>query len=253
MWLYNETTQQHVSVSSSNQPRPIASLTKLMTAMVTLDHDQNLLKKIHMPANKLPAGMYTRQDIIIAMLVRSDNIAADALASNYPGGRKEFVKSMNRKARDIGMTHTTFADPSGLSSRNRSIAADVLIMLQMSSKYDIIRKTSIQKQAIFETHHKKKIRTIELPNTNQPLLFKFDEIVVSKTGYTRAAGWSVGLVVESQGQRFIVVVLGARSKQERFDIAKDVVYNHLLDINTDMMSKQKSTSDRPEIPSMLVF
>lgn len=243
VWVYNETTNQHVEVSSSNQPRPIASLTKLMTAIVTLDYDQNLQRKIRMPAGRLPAGMYTRQDVITAMLVRSDNLAADMIAADYPGGRRAFIKAMNTKARGIGMTHTSFSDPSGLSINNRSIAADVLIMMQNAARCDIIRNTSVKKQAIFETHYRKKIRTIELPNTNQPLLFKFDEIVVSKTGYTSASGWSVGLVVESQGQRFIVVILGARTKQQRFDIANDLVYNQLKDLDTAVM-----TAPEPVLP-----
>jgi D-alanyl-D-alanine carboxypeptidase len=126
------------------------------------------------------------------------------------------------------------------------MAGDVLVMMQVSAVYNIIRETSVKKQVIFETYYRKKIRTIELPNTNQPLLFKFDEIVVSKTGFTNSAGWCVGMVVEAQGQRFIVVILGARSKQERFDIAKEVVYNHLKDIDTYEMSKP-----RPEPPKTI--
>ena len=237
VWVYNETKDQNVETRNLAQSRPIASLTKIMTAMVTLDYDKDLQRKLRMPAGRLPAGMYTREEIITSMLVRSDNLSSEIIAADYPGGRKAFIRAMNQKGKAIGMIYTDFADPSGLSHRNRSIAGDVLIMMQVSAVYNIIRETSVKKQAIFETYYRKKIRTIELPNTNQPLLFKFDEIVVSKTGFTSSAGWCVGMVVEAQGQRFIVVILGAKSKQERFDIAKEVVYNHLKDIDTYEMSK----------------
>jgi D-alanyl-D-alanine endopeptidase (penicillin-binding protein 7) len=239
VWVYNETLDRHVETRNLSPTRSIASLTKIMTAMVTLDHDDDLAKEIPVSRSKLPNRRHSRYDVITAMLVRSDNGAADALAAAYPGGRKEFIKAMNRRAHQLGMLNTKFADPSGLSSMNRSTAGDVMIMMQRSAEYAIIRETSVKKQAIFETYHRQRIRTIELPNTNRPLLFKFDEIVVSKTGWTNAAGWCVGMVVESHGQRFIVVILGARTKQERFDIAREVVYNHLRDIDIDEMSKPK--------------
>ena len=245
VWVYNETKDQNVETRNLAQSRPIASLTKIMTAMVTLDYDKDLQRKLRMPAGRLPAGMYTREEIITSMLVRSDNLSSEIIAADYPGGRKAFIRAMNQKGKAIGMIYTDFADPSGLSHRNRSIAGDVLTMMQVAAVYNIIRETSVKKQAIFETYYRKKIRTIELPNTNQPLLFKFDEIVVSKTGFTSSAGWCVGMVVEAQGQRFIVVILGAKSKQERFDIAKEVVYNHLKDIDTYEMSKPQSVQPAP--------
>jgi D-alanyl-D-alanine endopeptidase (penicillin-binding protein 7) len=239
VWVYNETLDKHIATSNISNTRSIASLTKIMTAMVALDHDTDLTREIKVVNSKLPLSRHSRYDVITAMLVRSDNGAADSIAADYPGGRKEFIKAMNRKAREIGMMSTNFRDPSGLSSMNISTAGDVLVMMQISAVYNIIRETSTKKQVIFETYHKKKIRTIELSNTNKPLLFKFDEIVVSKTGFTNAAGWCVGMVVEAQSQRFIVVILGARSKQERFDIAREVVYNHLRDIDIEEMTKPK--------------
>ena len=82
-----------------------------------------------------------------------------------------------------------------------------------------------------ETLYKKKIKTISLPNTNQPLLFTFDSIVVSKTGFTSSAGWCVGLVVEQKQTQYVVVVLGAKNKADRIAKVKDVMYNHMLDTN----------------------
>jgi D-alanyl-D-alanine carboxypeptidase len=87
----------------------------------------------------------------------------------------------------------------------------------------------VQKQALFEQRFKKRIRKIELPNTNKELLFEFDSIVVSKTGLTTPAGWCVGMVVEQQGQKYTVIILGARNKLERLKIAKEIMYNNITD------------------------
>ena len=98
-----DTTRNEVVVSSdANVPKSIASITKIMTAMVALDHDRNLDRRILIPAGgKLPAGWHTRRDIMSAMLIRSDNRAADALAADYPGGERAFVRAMNQRARQL--------------------------------------------------------------------------------------------------------------------------------------------------------
>jgi D-alanyl-D-alanine endopeptidase (penicillin-binding protein 7) len=221
--IYNETLGETVHGENLNITRPIASLTKLMTAMVSLDYDGNLQRKIPMPgSNKIPAGNYTREELMTAMLVRSDNGAAEALAADYPGGRKAFIRAMNRKAEKIGMTFTKFADPSGLSSQNLSNVGAVGIMLQVSVLYPFIRESSIQKEISIESRK----RTIILDNTNKPLLYDFDEIIMSKTGFTNSSGWSVGLVVEKYGQRFSVVVLGAETKNQRYEITRNLIQNY---------------------------
>jgi D-alanyl-D-alanine endopeptidase (penicillin-binding protein 7) len=236
IWLYNIDKGQVVIGNNINQSRPVASITKLMTVIVSMDNDSDLTKKIKVStSNKLPNGMYTRQEVITAILVRSDNSAAETLARDFPGGRKEFIKAMNLKAQQIGMTATRFVDASGLSANNVSTALGISILLEESTKYPIIKETSIKKQAIFEHHYKTKIRKIQLENTNKPLLFEFDDIIVSKTGFTNAAGWNVGLVVQKSKHRFALVVLGAKSKQERYRIAKEILYNHLSDNELDEM------------------
>lgn len=234
VWLYDITKDEAVIANDSNIPKSIASITKLMTAMVAMDHDRNLNRYIVVKAGgKLPAGLHTRRDVMRAMLIRSDNRAADALAADFPGGEKAFVRAMNQRARRMSMNAARFVDPSGLGSGNMATAGEVAVMVKAAALYPFIVETSVQKQALFDINLRQRVRTIELQNTNRPLLFEFDEIMISKTGFTNAAGWCVALMVEKKGRTFIVVVLGAKSKQERLDIARNIVYNQLKDIEVD--------------------
>jgi D-alanyl-D-alanine endopeptidase (penicillin-binding protein 7) len=219
---------------NTNSTRPIASITKVMTAMVALAHDWNLDRQIPVgAASHLGAGRHSRRDIITAMLVRSDNEASEALARDYPGGPEAFVRAMNRRARGMGLDHTRFRDASGLHAGNISTAGEVAQIMVESLRYPIIRDTSVQRQAMFEQNRGGKIRQILLPNTNRPLLYEFDSIIASKTGFTRVAGWCVGLVVQRADRRVVIVVLGADSKQQRFDITRELVYNQLRDAEVD--------------------
>lgn len=232
IWLYNETADQLIVNTNASTTRPIASLTKLMTAMVALDYGQGLKTEYRLSnkvGSKLPSKKYTKEELLTAMLVRSDNAAAETMSENYPGGRKEFIKAMNTKARLFGMERTMFVDPTGLGMGNQSTAGDVFIMISRASAYGFIRSTSIKKQAIFETVHKKRVRSVVLENTNKKLLFEFDNIIVSKTGFTNPAGFCLGLAVEKNKQKYIVVILGAKNPSERSDIAKELLYNHLID------------------------
>jgi D-alanyl-D-alanine endopeptidase (penicillin-binding protein 7) len=204
------------------------------------------------------------------MLIRSDNGAAETIASDYPGGRKKFIDAMNRKALQIGMLSTYFKDPTGLSVQNTSTATDITNMVIAASYYSVIRETSIKKQALFETQYKKRIRTIALKNTNQPLLFEFDQIIISKTGFTNPAGWCVALMVEKKEKvvreegmvdkvsrwikqtpkeddyevhRHVIVILGAKNKQDRIDKVKRIMYNEILDNDLQESTDGHKTSD----------
>jgi serine-type D-Ala-D-Ala endopeptidase (penicillin-binding protein 7) len=233
-YLFDISKKEIVISADAKITRSIASITKIMTAMVALDHDRNLDRRITVKAGgKLPAGQHARRDVMAAMLIRSDNLAADALAADFPGGERAFVRAMNLRAKKLGMTHARFADASGLDAGNLATAGEVAQMVRASALYPFIVQTSVQKQVLFDINLRQRVRTIELHNTNRPLLFEFDEIVVSKTGFTRAAGWCVALMVEKNGRNFVVVVLGARTKQERLDITRKIVYNQLKDIEVD--------------------
>ena len=232
VWVYNQTQDTIVFNQNANTVRPIASITKLMTAMVALDHDPTLTRSVKLSnrvGSNLPPGQYTRRQLFDAMLVRSDNAAAETLAQDYPGGRTAFVRAMNRRAAELGMRSTRFQDPSGLSQSNVGTAGDMGTLVTTAGNYALVREISVQRQIQIESHFKKRIRVISLPNTNQPLLFDFDNIRVSKTGFTNPAGWCVALLVEKNKQIFAVVVLGSENKSKRLVTVKDLMYNHISD------------------------
>ena len=148
---YDINKDKYLHSKNINQTRPIASITKLMTAMVVLDSNPNLHEKLSLSKkvkSSLPRQQFSRIDLLNAMLVKSDNGAAETLAENYPGGRKVFIDEMNRHAFSYGMISTRFDDPTGLSSSNQSTAIDVATMVNKAGSYKLIRAISVQKQII---------------------------------------------------------------------------------------------------------
>lgn len=192
---------------------PIASITKLMTALVVLDGQQPLDEKIEITHadvwkgkgafSRLPVGAkLTREELLKLALMASENRAARVLGRAYPGGMQAFVKTMNAKARALGMTRTRFDDPSGLSSRNVSNARDLVKLVSAASRDSRIRE--------FSTLHTLQVRAgrsmLQYRNTN--LLVGRDDwdIHVQKTGFTNDAGEC--LVMEAMiGERPVVMVL----------------------------------------------
>lgn len=230
--VYNAAKDRIEYSHNKDAVRPIASVTKIMTAMVTLDHDKNLQRMLKLDGrvgSHLPRQTYNRWQLLQAMLVRSDNAAAETLANDYPGGRAAFIAAMNQQAREWGMKNTRFEDPTGLSANNISTATEVASMMEVSSGYWIIQEVTTRKQVAVEAQFKKRVRTVNLKNTNSPLLFEFDNIVVSKTGFTSRAGFCLGLVVDQKQQQYIIVVLGSQTKQDRIRTVEKVMYNHVID------------------------
>jgi len=229
-WLYNQTLNTIIISNNSAEIRPIASITKLMTAMVALDYSLDMDRKIKMYRNLrsfLPSQEHKRSDVLSAMIIRSDNSAAETMAADYPGGRIAFLAAMNAKAASLGMVNTNFVDPSGLT-KNVSTAEDVSKMVLEASKYPLIRQLSTTQEKSVEVEAKKKIKTIMLVNTNKSMLFEFDNLIASKTGLTSIAGWCVAMVVESNGQRYTLVVLGAKNKLERLRTVERIMYNDII-------------------------
>lgn len=192
---------------------PIASITKLMTALVVLDGQQPLTEKIEITKadvwqgkgahSRLPVGArLTREELLKLALMASENRAARVLGRAYPGGMKAFVKTMNAKARALGMTRTRFDDPSGLSSSNVSNARDLVKLVNAASRDSRIRE--------YSTLHTLQVRAgkhmLQYRNTNL-LVGKDDwDIHVQKTGFTNDAGEC--LVMEAViGERPVIMVL----------------------------------------------
>jgi D-alanyl-D-alanine endopeptidase (penicillin-binding protein 7) len=174
---------------------PIASLTKLMTALVVIDGQQSLDDVIVVKASDrwkgkgafshIPTGAkLTRGDLLRLSLMASENLAARTLANNYPGGMPAFVKTMNAKAKVLGMAHTHFDDPSGLSNGNVSNARDLVKLVNAAARQQEIREFST-----LDAHEvrlgKKMFR---FRNTNLLIGRPDWEILVQKTGFTNDAG-----------------------------------------------------------------
>ena len=234
---YDADKQVYKHSKDIDQVRPIASVTKLMTAIVSLNSMVNvneelmLSKRARSVKSSLPKQKYRRLDLLSAMLVRSDNGAAETLAENYPGGREAFIREMNMTAKSLAMYNTSFSDPTGLSNQNTSTAVDVAKMVSSAGGYGLIRQLSVKKQIEIETKYKKKIRKIILPNTNRPILVEFDDVIVSKTGFTNPAGYCVALLVQKKNSKDIIVILGANNKIERIKKVEQIMYNDLNDEN----------------------
>lgn len=214
--VYDLSTDRVVGQEGDDVQRPIASITKLMTAMVVLDSGVDMdesITVIRRVGTALPKKEYTRMELLHALLVRSDNAAAETLAEHHPGGRSKFVWTMNNKASVMGLEKTQFVDPSGLGVFNVSTLKDVGIMLKNANSYEVVRTISTQTEIKLPTNNR--TRWVKFFNTNHTTLTQFKNILVSKTGFTNPAGWCVAMVMNQSGRDVAVIVLGEKNKAQR--------------------------------------
>ncbi|MFZ3116039.1 MAG: serine hydrolase [Syntrophales bacterium] len=208
---------------------PIASITKLMTAMVVLDTRMSLLKSLTIEASDvdtlrhssshLPVGTrLTRGEALLLALMASENRAAHALGRNYPGGLNSFVTAMNAKARSLGLTETHFEDPAGLSSGNVSSARDLVQMVDAAYSYHLIREFTTREATAINCGRRK----LGFCNSNRLIRSSRWQIGLSKTGYIDEAGHC--LVMQANvGQRpLLIVLLDAQGKLARFSDANRI-------------------------------
>lgn len=212
-------------------PRPIASLTKLMTALVVLESnpamdeglaitqdDRDRLKGSH---SRIPFGtVLTRAELLRAALGASDNRAASALARNYPGGSAAFVAAMNTKAQALDMTGTRFADASGLAPGNVSTARDLLKLLDAARREPLIH--SFTTSGTFQVTDLVTGRSIEFVNTNRLVRQEQWEIALSKTGYTADAGNCLVMQVTVAGRPLSIVLLNSWGRSSKYADAKRI-------------------------------
>lgn len=227
VWAYDIKTQSPIVGHGTQLVRPMASLTKLMTAMVSLDSNNNLQQTVRYQGRSV-----TREQLFQRLLIRSDNNVAEFLSQDYPGGRTAFLNAMNYKAARLAMLNTHFDDPSGRIQTNVSTAEDVGRMLEAAHGYQIIRRISTYQDlattTVVHRHRRTYVSTAHVPNTNTMVLTAFPEVVVSKTGFTNPAGYCVGVVVEQNGRTYAVVIMGAHNRYERFDKVKEIMHNHIV-------------------------
>ncbi|BAU47590.1 peptidase S11 [Sulfurifustis variabilis] len=208
-----------------DQPRPIASLTKLMTAMVLLDARLPMDEPIEITrddrdrlrgsGSRLRFGtVLTRRDALHAALAASDNRAAAALARTYPGGTGAMIDAMNAKARALGMAHSRFADSSGLHSGNVSTAADLARLATAVERYPLIAELSTT--PTFQLTDLRTGRPVGFVNTNRLVRSDRWDIALSKTGYTSDAGNCLVMRAQIADRPLTIVLLNSWGKLSKY-------------------------------------
>lgn len=205
--------------------RPIASITKLMTAMVILDSDLDLGEKVtvtkadrdllQLTGSRLEYGAaLPRRELILLAIMASENRAATVLGRTWPGGMEQFVMAMNRKAAELGMTSSRFADPAGLSVENVSTARDLMKMITSANAYPLIREASTTSR--ITVHPYKKRGPLVYGNTNRLLKNKNWNIELGKTGYIMEAGRCLVMQAVIEGEKVSIVLLNSYGKLTPF-------------------------------------
>ncbi|WP_155756414.1 D-alanyl-D-alanine endopeptidase PBP7/8 [Acinetobacter sp. CIP 102637] len=217
---------------NSNMSVPIASITKLMTAVVTADARLNMSEEITLQSidfagaggknssSTLRVGdTMNRAEALLFALMKSENPAAAALARTYPGGRPAFIAAMNAKAKQLGMSSTRYAESTGLDPHNISSARDLGILVSAASQYGLIRQFSTTPAYDFNLGY----RVLKSNNTNALVRNGGWNINLSKTGYINEAGRCVVMHTTVNSRPAVVVLLGASSSQARTNDATNLL------------------------------
>jgi D-alanyl-D-alanine endopeptidase (penicillin-binding protein 7) len=202
---------------------PIASITKLMTAMVVLDAGLDLNEELEITAAEIDTEKGTRSRLTIGTrlprtemlhlaLMSSENRAAHALGRNYPGGVQAFIAAMNAKAKLLGMQDTVFHDPTGLSSSNRSSARDLVKLVNAAHTYPLIRQYSTDTGTEIASNSG---RVLRFNNTNRLVSNPDWQIGVQKTGFISEAGQCLVMQTSVAGRSVIMVFLDSFGKLSR--------------------------------------
>jgi D-alanyl-D-alanine endopeptidase (penicillin-binding protein 7) len=207
---------------------PIASITKLMTALVTveaslpLDEEltvaQSEVVRANVRSNLRPGMTMTRGTALHLALMSSENRAAQLLGRTYPGGLDAFVEAMNAKARLLGMGDSHFEDPTGLSPENRSSANDLVRLVKAAYEHDVIRQYSISGELALPVGK----RMVRYGNTNRLTTNPDWDIGLQKTGYISAAGRCLVMQAVVEGQRVVMVLLDSVGKYSRLGDAQRI-------------------------------
>jgi D-alanyl-D-alanine endopeptidase (penicillin-binding protein 7) len=212
-WLVADINGKILEGSNTTEIRSIASITKLMTAMVVLDSGQSLTEII---PKKLYNKQLTRETLIDLAIVKSDNNAAKMLCDYYPGGYKSCVEAMNVKATMLQMNNSAFTDPTGRYHTNVSTAEDLIKLVFAASKYPLIVHASNMDAVRWPLNKKK---TAEFRNTNS-LVGNGYKFLVSKTGFISKAGGCIVMMMDTANGIRTVVLLGSKNTKTRIPEAK---------------------------------
>ena len=220
--VMDQDTNEVVFAKNSEAVLPIASLTKLMTALVmveahlpydeaiTITHDDVDTEKNS--SSRLAVGTtLTRGELLHLALMSSENRAAHALGRTYPGGLGAFVRVMNAKARSLGMIDTRYVDPTGLNSGNQSSAKDLASLVKAAYQHHLIRELSVSPEHAVNLGN----RQLQYRNTNSLVRNPAWDIGLQKTGYIVEAGRCLVMQARMAGRKFIMVFLDSSGKHAR--------------------------------------
>jgi len=221
--IFDEQSQSPIYAKNARQVAPIASITKLITAMVILDAklpmdetvtiDATDRDRVKWSRSRLKAGMtFTRNELLKLALMASENMAASALARSYPGGKLGLIAAMNAKASELGMENSKFVDPAGLDEGNVSTAQDLVKMVSAARKYPLIHRYSTTTSLSVDGL---KGREMRFGNTNPLVRSTSWDIGVSKTGYISEAGLCLVMEANINNRSVIIVLLNSWGKYTR--------------------------------------
>jgi D-alanyl-D-alanine endopeptidase (penicillin-binding protein 7) len=227
--ILDQDTDEVLFSKNSQAILPIASLTKLMTAMVVTESQQPLDETITITdddidtekgsRSRLRVGTQLRREEMLHLaLMSSENRAAHALGRSYPGGLAAFVAAMNHKARALGMNDTHYVEPTGLSSQNQSSARDLATLVKAAHEVQLIRELSTSLEYTAEVGN----RAVQFRNTNGLVKSPEWEIGLQKTGYISEAGRCLVMQAKLAGRHLIMVFLDSAGKYSRIGDAERV-------------------------------
>jgi len=220
--VQDQRTGEYLMAKQPETPMPIASITKLMTAMVVLDAPVDMAAPITIEEDdkdtlrhsrsRLPVGTtLTRRQALLLALMASENRAAHALARTFPGGLDTFVIAMNEKAKQLGLGTAHFEDPTGLSEGNVCTAMDLTRMVDAAFQYEQIRACSTQAETSFRSGR----RQLEFHNTNALIRNPKWHIGLSKTGYIEEGGRCLVMQTQVAQRPVLIVLLNSTGKNTR--------------------------------------
>lgn len=227
--VVDEATGETLAAKNADRVLPVASLTKLMTALVVLEAQQPLGEVLditrddidnakHTPSRLKIGTQLTRGNLLLLALMASENRASMALSRHYPGGRLAFVSKMNLKARALGMHHTRFADPTGLSKHNVSTARDLRLLLDAANANPLIRDYSTRPEHTVAVGKRK----LKFVSSNRLVRRDNWDIELQKTGFTNEAGRCLVMRTTVGGRQLAMIFLNSFGKLTRYGDASRV-------------------------------
>jgi D-alanyl-D-alanine endopeptidase (penicillin-binding protein 7) len=228
-FVLDQDTNEILFSKNSQAVLPIASITKLMTAVVVTEARLPLDEMLTVSQDdvdtekgsrsRLKVGtQLSREEMLHLALMSSENRAAHALGRNYPGGIDAFVAAMNQKARELGMNDTQYVEPTGLSSRNQSSARDLATLVKSAHQHQIIREFSTSPEYAVELGN----RSTQFRTTNALVRSPAWDIGLQKTGYISEAGRCLVMQARMAGRQLIMVFLDSTGKYSRIGDAERV-------------------------------